>query len=302
MSTQTKNRTSRAPKTMRAQNQRTSALTIGTSKAWTGGAITALIVLALMWVIPILWGVTTSLKTEKDAAGPALSVPSQGWTLDAYVQVLTQGEIPRWMFNSFFVAVAVTILTVAISALAAYGFSRTEFRGRKWLFALTIASIMVPGQILIVPLFQQMNSMRLTDTFAGIILPQIVAPMMVFIMKNFFDTIPQELEEAARIDGAGRMRIFITIIVPLSRPILMAVSIFVFIGAWNNFLWPFIVTNNPDLLTLPVGLATVKNAYGVQYAQSMASAILAALPLMVVFALFQRQIVKGFATSGMGGQ
>lgn len=296
MSTQTKVRATRI------ENQRTSSLTLGTSRGLTIGAITALVVIALMWLLPILWGVATSLKSEKDAAGPALSAPAQGWNIDAYIQVLSQGDIPRWMFNSFFVAAAVTVLTVAISALAAYGFSRTEFRGRKWLFALTIAAIMVPGQILIVPLFQQMNTLRLTDTFAGIILPQIVAPMMVFIMKNFFDTIPKELEEAARIDGAGRMRIFLTIIVPLSKPILMAVSIFVFIGAWNNFLWPFIVTNNPDLLTLPVGLATVKNAYGVQYAQTMASAILAALPLLVVFALFQRQIVKGFATSGLGGQ
>lgn len=296
MSTQTKVRATRI------ENQRTSSLTLGTSRGLTIGAITALVVIALMWLLPILWGVATSLKSEKDAAGPALSAPAQGWNIDAYIQVLSQGDIPHWMFNSFFVAAAVTVLTVAISALAAYGFSRTEFRGRKWLFALTIAAIMVPGQILIVPLFQQMNTLRLTDTFAGIILPQIVAPMMVFIMKNFFDTIPKELEEAARIDGAGRMRIFLTIIVPLSKPILMAVSIFVFIGAWNNFLWPFIVTNNPDLLTLPVGLATVKNAYGVQYAQTMASAILAALPLLVVFALFQRQIVKGFATSGLGGQ
>lgn len=296
MSTQTKVRATRI------ENQRTSSLTLGTSRGLTIGAITVLVVIALMWLLPILWGVATSLKSEKDAAGPALSAPAQGWNIDAYIQVLSQGDIPRWMFNSFFVAAAVTVLTVAISALAAYGFSRTEFRGRKWLFALTIAAIMVPGQILIVPLFQQMNTLRLTDTFAGIILPQIVAPMMVFIMKNFFDTIPKELEEAARIDGAGRMRIFLTIIVPLSKPILMAVSIFVFIGAWNNFLWPFIVTNNPDLLTLPVGLATVKNAYGVQYAQTMASAILAALPLLVVFALFQRQIVKGFATSGLGGQ
>lgn len=296
MSTQTKIRATRI------ENQRTSSLTLGTSRGLTIGAITVLVVIALMWLLPILWGVATSLKSEKDAAGPALSAPAQGWNIDAYIQVLSQGDIPRWMFNSFFVAAAVTVLTVAISALAAYGFSRTEFRGRKWLFALTIAAIMVPGQILIVPLFQQMNTLRLTDTFAGIILPQIVAPMMVFIMKNFFDTIPKELEEAARIDGASRMRIFMTIIVPLSKPILMAVSIFVFIGAWNNFLWPFIVTNNPDLLTLPVGLATVKNAYGVQYAQTMASAILAALPLLVVFALFQRQIVKGFATSGLGGQ
>ncbi|MDP9986972.1 multiple sugar transport system permease protein [Arthrobacter oryzae] len=266
------------------------------------GGLIALAVLALIWLLPILWGITTSLKTEADAAGSPFKAPAGGWNFDAYLQVLRQGDVPLWMFNSLVISVAVTVLTVGISALAAYGFSRTEFRGRKWLFALTVAAIMVPGQILIVPLYQQMNAMLLTDTWAGIVLPQIVAPMMVFILKNFFDTIPRELEEAARIDGAGGLRVFLTIVMPLSRPILVAVSIFVFIGAWNNFLWPFIVTNNPDLLTLPVGLATIKNAYGVQYAQTMASAILAALPLLVMFMLFQRHIVKGFATSGLGGQ
>lgn len=266
------------------------------------GGILALIVLALMWLLPILWGVTTSLKTEEDAATSPFAAPSSGWNFDAYASVLSQGDVPRWMLNSLGISIAVTVITVGISALAAYGFSRMEFRGRKWLFAMTVASIMVPGQILIVPLYQQMNSMQLADTWAGIVLPQVVAPMMVFILKNFFDTIPKELEEAARIDGAGGLRVFFTIVMPLSRPILIAVSIFVFIGAWNNFLWPFIVTNNPDLLTLPVGLATIKNAYGVQYAQTMASAILAALPLLIMFMLFQRHIVKGFATSGLGGQ
>ncbi|MET3903969.1 carbohydrate ABC transporter permease [Paenarthrobacter sp. 4246] len=266
------------------------------------GGILALVILALMWLLPILWGVTTSLKSEEDAATSPFVAPTSGWNFDAYVQVLSQGDVPRWMLNSLGISIAVTVLTVGISALAAYGFSRMEFRGRKWLFAMTVASIMVPGQILIVPLYQQMNSMQLADTWAGIVLPQVVAPMMVFILKNFFDTIPKELEEAARIDGAGGLRVFFTIVMPLSRPILIAVSIFVFIGAWNNFLWPFIVTNNPDLLTLPVGLATIKNAYGVQYAQTMASAILAALPLLIMFMLFQRHIVKGFATSGLGGQ
>ena len=125
---------------------------------------------------------------------------------------------------------------------------------------------------------------------------------MVFILKKFFDGVPNELEEAARMDGAGSLRIFLQIVLPLSRSILAAVAIFVFIGAWNNFLWPFIVTTDPQFMTLPVGLSTVKNAYGVQYAQNMASAMIAALPLLVVFMLFQRRIVQGVATTGMGGQ
>ncbi len=287
----------------RNERNKTLAATIGKNRGVLIGGIVALAITAALWLIPIFWGILTSLKTEQDASAAPLSIfPREGLTFESYVTVLTTGGVPVWMLNSFIVSVAVTVLTVAISALAAYGFSRTTFRGRKWLYAVTIASIMVPGQILIVPLFQQMNALQLIDTYPGIILPQIVAPMMVFILKNFFDTVPIELEEAARLDGASRLRTFLTVILPLSRPILIAVSIFVFIGAWNNFLWPFIVTNNPDLLTLPVGLATIKNAYGVQYAQTMASAILAALPLLVVFMLFQRQIVKGFATSGLGGQ
>lgn len=287
----------------RNERNKTLAATIGKNRGVLVGGIMALAIAAALWLIPIFWGILTSLKTEQDASAAPLSIfPREGLTFESYLTVLTTGGVPMWMLNSFIVSVAVTILTVAISALAAYGFSRTTFRGRKWLYAVTIASIMVPGQILIVPLFQQMNALQLIDTYPGIILPQIVAPMMVFILKNFFDTVPIELEEAARLDGASRLRTFLTVVLPLSRPILIAVSIFVFIGAWNNFLWPFIVTNNPDLLTLPVGLATIKNAYGVQYAQTMASAILAALPLLVVFMLFQRQIVKGFATSGLGGQ
>ncbi|GAA3311079.1 hypothetical protein GCM10020295_79880 [Streptomyces cinereospinus] len=125
--------------------------------------------------------------------------------------------------------------------------------------------------------------------------------MMVFILKRFFDGIPRELEDAARLDGASEFRVFRSVVLPLSRPIVAAVAIFVFIGAWNNFMWPFIVTNDPDLMTLPVGLATVKDAYGIQYAQSMASALLAALPLLVVFLLFQRRIVNSVATTGLGG-
>lgn len=169
------------------------------------------------------------------------------------------------------------------------------------LLGVTVAAIMVPPQLLVVPLFDQMTLFNMVDTYAAVILPQVVAPIMVFILKRFFDAIPKELEEAARIDGASEFRVFRSIVLPLSRPIVAAVAIFVFIGAWNNFMWPFIVTNDPDLMTLPVGLATVKDAYGIQYAQSMASALLAALPLIVVFLLFQRRIVNSVATTGLGG-
>ncbi|MFB7088251.1 carbohydrate ABC transporter permease [Streptomyces sp. NPDC056296] len=262
---------------------------------------TALAVLAVVWLVPFLWAIVTSAQSEKDVAAPGLSPFKGAFTLDAYQQILERGNVTVWAFNSFLIAALVTLITVVVSTLAAYGFSRGTFRGRRALLAVTVAAIMIPPQLLVVPLFEQMLLFNLVDTYAAVILPQVVAPMMVFILKRFFDGIPKELEEAARIDGASEFRVFRSIVLPLSRPIVAAVAIFVFIGAWNNFMWPFIVTNDPDLMTLPVGLATVKDAYGIQYAQSMASALLAALPLIVVFLLFQRRIVNSVATTGLGG-
>lgn len=267
------------------------------------GALVALVVLAAGWLLPFAWALVTSLKSEASAgATPVRWIPTDGFRLDAFSKVLSEGNIPRWTFNSILTAAAITLITVIISALAGYAFSRLDFTGRRWLFALIIASIVVPPQALIVPLFYQMLALNMVDTYWGIILPQVIAPAMVFILKKFFDQIPVELEDAARMDGASRMRVFRSIVIPLSQPILAAVSIFVFIGAWNNFLWPFIVTNDSSLMTLPVGLQTVKSAYGVQYAQNMASALLAAAPLIIVFLFFQRQIIKGIATTGFGGK
>ncbi len=265
-------------------------------------AFVILAVLALAWLVPILWAVLTSFKTEAEAAAMPVSVlPEDGFTAQAYLNVLSEGLVPRWAWNSLLTASLVTVITVAISALAGYALSRLRFAGRTMLITLIVASIMIPGQILIVPLFHLMLSLNLVDTYWGIILPQVVAAPMVFILKKFFDQIPFELEEAALMDGASRLRIFWSIVLPLSRPILGAVAIFVFIGAWNNFLWPFIVVNDSNLMTLPTGLQTVISAYGIQYAQNMAQAVLAALPLIVVFMFFQRQIIKGIATTGIAG-
>ncbi|MCQ2002064.1 carbohydrate ABC transporter permease [Arthrobacter zhaoxinii] len=291
----------RAQKKREAEHLR--SLTLGPGRKGRVAAYLVVAVLAALWALPLAWAVLSSFKAEADvSAAPLKFWPDSGWTAEAYRSVLAAGDIPLWIWNSVLVSTIVTVITVTISALAAYAFSRQKFRGRKWLFGLTVAAIMVPPQILIVPLFDQMIALRLSDTLLGVALPQVVMPLMVIVMKNFFDQIPVELEEAARLDGAGDFRVFFAVVLPLSRSIITAVSIFVFISAWNNFLWPFIVTNSPEIMTIPVGLGTVKNAYGVQYASEMASAMIGALPLLIVFMLFQRHIIRGFATSGMGGQ
>jgi multiple sugar transport system permease protein len=199
--------------------------------------------------------------------------------------------------------VIVTFLTVLFSAMAAYGFARTQFRGQRVLLALILAGIMVPPQVLIAPLFAEMVTLGLVDTWWAIILPQVAAPLIVYILVKFFQDVPPELEQAAFVDGAGRWRVFFTIVLPLSRPVLAAVSIFTFINTWNNFLWPFLVSTDPNTMTLPVGLANVvQGTFGLRYAQIMASVVLAGLPLLVVFVMFQRQIVKGVAHTGLAGQ
>jgi multiple sugar transport system permease protein len=287
----------------KAERDQTASVMLGRSLVARWVALVALILFSLLWVVPMLWGILTSLKSEEDAAAVPLRIwPEHGFTLSAYQGVFAAGGLPRWLVNSLVTAVAITVLTVAICALAGYALSRLDFKGRGFLLALTLASIMIPTQILIVPLFKEMLGLQMVDTLWGIILPQLIAPVNVFILKRFFDAVPHELEEAGRIDGASPLRIMWSIILPLSRPILVAVAIFTFIGAWNNFLWPFIVVNDPNLMTMPVGIGTVKNAYGVQYAQTMAAAVVAAAPLLVIFLIFQRQIVKGIATTGIAGQ
>ena len=265
-------------------------------------AVAVAAVLALLWLVPFAWAAVTAFKTEADASAPKVTwIPPSGFTAEAFINVFQAGNIPLWTWNSLYTSAAITFITLVISALIAYALSRIEFKGKKVLMTAIIASIIVPPPVLMIPLFYQMLAFKMIDTPWAIILPQVIHPAMVFVLKKFFDQIPRELEEAAVMDGASRLRIFMTIILPLSRPILAAVAIFTFIGAWNNFLWPFISTNDDSLLTLPVGLQTIKSAYGVQYAQNMASALLAALPLKEEEHDDQRQIIKGISTTGLAG-
>jgi multiple sugar transport system permease protein len=279
-----------------AQAQRPSRNTI-----LQGIAFVVLLIAAVLWILPLAWALDTALKPESETTTVPLSWIPSHFTLDAFVKVLSAGGIGRWYVNSAVTSIIITVVTVILASLAAYGFSRVQFPGKGFLFWLIMAGIMVPPQILIVPLFTEINAFRMVDTYWGIILPQIAAPFAVFILKQFFDGIPQELGEAAIVDGASPFRVFWQIWLPLARPALAAVAIFTFVGSWNNFIWPFIAITNTNMMTIPVGLANVQSAYGVHYAQIMASALLGGLPLLIVFMFFQKQIVQGIAGTGLKG-
>jgi multiple sugar transport system permease protein len=264
-------------------------------------AFATLLIFALVWLIPIAWAINTALKPNAETVRVPVTWLIENPTLDSFRSVLQQGDMVNWLATSFITSTAITVLTVITASMAAYTLSRMRFRGQKYIFVLILAGIMIPGQVLIVPQFREMELLGLLNTYWAVILPQVPAAIAVFIFKQFFDGIPRELEEAARTDGASPWRIYRTIIVPLARPAIAAVSIFTFVWSWNNLLWPLLVLTNPDLMTIPVGLATVQGSYGIRYADVMASAVMGGLPLLAVFLLFQRHIVEGIAGTGLKG-
>ncbi|MCI3269928.1 carbohydrate ABC transporter permease [Streptomyces cylindrosporus] len=260
------------------------------------------VAVSAVFVAPIAAALFTSLKSEAEAAEIPPHWLPRTWTTQAWRALWSTGNIGNWFINSLVVSVLVTAIVLTVAALAGYGFARTEFRGKGALMGVVMSGLMISPAVLGVPLFTTVQQMGMVDTYWGMILPQCAPAAMVYILYKFFQGVPRELEEAAFIDGAGRWRVFFTIVLPLSRPSLAAVGIFTFIASWNNFLWPYMVTNNPDLMTMPNGIATVMNSYGIQWAQLMAGGLMAGLPLIVVFVFFQRQIVAGVAHTGLAGQ
>jgi multiple sugar transport system permease protein len=268
------------------------------------GGVAVIVVLALaaiIWLVPFAWAIATSLKPDAETTKTPVSWTASTVTFDAYGKIIDRGDILRWYFNSALVSIVVTALTILLGSMAAFAFSRVRFRGRQALFFLVAAGLIVPFQALIVPLFEEMDTLGLVDTYWAIILPQIASPIAVLVFKRFFDGIPRELEESALVDGASTWRIYWQIWMPLARPAVAAVGIFTFVLTWNNFIWPFVVTTARSLQTIPVGLSTVNSFYGAQYAQVMALAIMGALPLLIAFLLFQRQIVQGISNTGLKG-
>ena len=258
-----------------------------------------LIAFAILWLVPLAWAVDTALKPNAETTRTTWLIDNP--TFDAFVRVLRDTDMLNWYAASFITSAVTAVGTVVTGSLAAYALSRMRFRYRNVVFWFVLAGIMIPGQVLIVPQFREMDAFNLLNTFWAVSLPQIPTAVAVFIFKQFFDGLPKELEEVARMDGAGYLRIYARIIMPLARPAVAAVAIFAFVTSWNDLLWPLLVLTNPDIMTIPVGLATVQGAFGIRYADTMASAVLGAVPLVAVFLLFQRNIVEGIAGTGLKG-
>jgi multiple sugar transport system permease protein len=274
----------------------------GRDRAFNIIALVVLIVLAVLWLVPSLFALKTSLTDNGTSAlGAGQIIGSFSPTLHSFSTLFGAGDIWNWYIASALTSVITSVLTVFFGSMAAYSLSRLMFRGRNIVFLLILLGIMIPTQVLVVPIFQELGAANLLNTYWGVILPQVPAVIAVFIFKQFFDGIPKELEEAARIDGASRWRVYWSVIMPLSRPVIAAVTILTFVGVWNNLLLPLFVISNPNLMTIPVGLATVQGSFGQRYSDIQAGAILGALPLVVLYVIFQRQIVEGVTGSGLKG-
>lgn len=261
---------------------------------------TAVVVLgAAVMFFPFLWMVSTSLASDADVfATPPRLFNSD---LSAYRRLLADFPIIRWTVNSAAVAAIGTTLQVLTSAMAAYGFSRLRFRGREALFALYLSTLMVPFQVLVVPLFIETRMLGLVDSFAALLLPAIAWPFGVFLFRQAFRALPRELEEAAFVEGAGHWTVFWRIILPLSKPVLATGVVLSFMGIWNAFLWPLVAVNSPELLTLPVGLANLQGRFVTQWNLVLAGATLSVIPIVAVYLFVQRYVIEGVASTGIKG-
>lgn len=260
------------------------------------------IFMALVWIFPIYWAITTSLKIESNAVtNPPQWIPMP-ITFANYTRVLGESGLFRWYFNSLFTSLITTVLVIFLCALCGFAISQLSFPGKKFLYWLLLAGFMIPGQALIVPLFGLLADFGWVNSYQGLILPQVIAVINIIIYKQFFDSVPVELRDSAIIDGASSLRIFRSIYMPLNMGITWALAIVTFIGVWNNFFWPFLITTSESMMTIPVGITQVTDSFGVQYARSMAMAVLAGLPVVVGYLIFQKRVTEGIMmTAGLKG-
>ncbi len=257
----------------------------------------------LVMSAPFLWMALSAFKTRRDlTASPPMWIPSE-WTLSNFSALLDQLDMPRHFLNSLIVAVLVTLCNLLFCSMLGYALAKLEFTGRSKVFGVVLAALMVPGNLLILPLYVLMTKLGLIDTYAGLVLPFAAGAFGVFLMRQFMQSIPDELLEAARIDGAGEWYIFWRIVLPLVKPALATLTIFTFLGSWNNFVWPLIATNDPGKYTLPVALATFANdpnrTVGGGNGMLMAGSLLVVLPVLLVFVVLQRHFTQGIATAGL---
>lgn len=264
-------------------------------------ALIVLIPVALIALFPLYWMITTALTPSGAAIQvPPTLIPSEP-TLDNFVRLFEQAPVILWTINSLIIAVAIMIGHVIFDSMAGYAFAKKRFRGKNLLFILIVGSLMIPVHVTLVPRFILVSEIGLVNNPLGVILPSIADVFGIFLMRQFISSLPSELEDAARVDGASEWQVFWRIVMPLSRPAVATVAIFSFVGAWNAFLWPLIVLSKRELLTLPVGVATLQQEFTQNIGMVMAGAAVGAIPMIILFLLFQRHFLEGVRVGGIKG-
>lgn len=258
--------------------------------------------MALLIVVPLLWIVLTSFKTDFDAISSPLNPIPRPFTTDAY-RTLASGQQPifRWFLNSVAAAVLQTVLILVTASAGAYALARLEFRGKRIVFGAIVATLLVPPVIFLIPNYLIVQNLGWLDSIWAITIPGAAGAFGIFFLRQFFIGLPLEIEEAARMDGAGDFRIFWQIVLPLARPALATLAVLSFLNNWNDFLWPVYVLLSPENQTLQPGLAVLQGAYSTHFSIVMAGAIIASVPVLILFTIAQRQIVESVASSGIKG-
>lgn len=253
----------------------------------------------ILMVMPIIYMISTSLKWPHEIYN--LSIIPEEPTLDNYTYVLEDGRFYMWFLNSLIIATVTTISAVLFDALVGYTLCKFEFRGRMIVFVAILSTLMIPTEMLVIPWYLMAKNFGWLDTYWGIMFPGIMTAFGTFLMKQFFESVPDDFLEAARIDGLNEFQIWWRVAMPMVKPALAALAIFIFLGNWTAFIWPLIVTNSPELYTLPVGLTTFSVEQSVQWELIMTGAALATIPTLIVFLIFQRFIIRGVVMAGLKG-
>jgi multiple sugar transport system permease protein len=263
-----------------------------------------LVPLTIITLLPLVYMFSQAFTPESEVYDWPVRYLPRHPTLENFRNLLNFPNLPilRWLGNSFFVSTAVTLLVVFIDSLTAYGFARLQFPGRDTLFVLLLTTIMIPGQVTLIPTFLIMRDLHWLDTYHALIWPHGAGVFGVFLLRQFFQSIPAELEDAATIDGCTRFGIYWRIILPLSTSALVALAIFTFLGSWNDLFWPLIALNTVEMRTLPVGLSILRYEGYTQQGLSMAAAALTTVPVLIVYMIFQRRIIQGVMVSGLAGR
>jgi len=253
----------------------------------------ALVLLALVALAPLLWMLSVSFMPAGAASHfPPPLLPSR-FTLDNYRELFERIGIGHYLVNSVIVACAITVLSLLANTMAGYAFAKLQFRGRERIFAVLLAALVIPAQVTMLPLFLMMKQLHLVNSYGGVVVPALATVFGIFLVRQYARSIPDELMEAARIDGAGEARIFFQIVLPMLKPVLVTLAIFTFLGAWNDFMWPLIVLTDTSHYTLPVALASLSREHIQDVEMMMAGAVITVLPVLALFLVLQRYYIQG---------